>query len=73
MKRYVGVDLHKNQFTVYVEREEGDGGYFKKYPSTEKGYETFIREVNEARSRGEKTRIAVESTGNTRYFKNRLE
>lgn len=73
MKWYVGVDLHKTQFTVYMQREGKTEGYFRKYPTTEKGYEAFFTETNAKRELGDEIIAAVESTGNTRYFKNRLE
>ena len=73
MKRYVGVDLHKTQFTVYLQQEGRAEGYFRKYPTTEKGYEAFFSETRKKQETGEKIIAAVESTGNTRYFKNRLE
>lgn len=73
MKRYVGVDLHKTQFTVYMQREGNTEGYFRRYPTTEKGYEAFFTEVKTKQEAGEEVLAAVESTGNTRYFKNRLE
>lgn len=58
-KRYVGVDLHRNQFTVCVRLENG---------------RTYVREwklaalpqfVKKLRNTDE---IAVEATGNTRLF-----
>ena len=38
--KYVGVDLHKNQFSVYWKVEEGKG-IFEEYPMTAKGIEDF--------------------------------
>lgn len=73
MKRYVGVDLHKTQFTVYMQREGNAEGYFRKYPTTENGYAAFFEEIKRKQEAGEEVIAAVESTGNTRYFKNRLE
>ncbi len=73
MKRYVGVDLHKTQFTVYMQREGNEDGYFMKYPTTGQGYEAFFEELRAKREAGEEIVAAVESTGNTKYFKNRLE
>ncbi|MCX7950293.1 MAG: hypothetical protein N2509_09315 [Treponemataceae bacterium] len=65
----IGVDLHKTQFTVYA--RIGDGMYGK-YRTTEEGYEQFIRQLHRWRDEGHQIRLAVESTGNTRYFKRQL-
>ena len=68
----VGIDLHKTQFTICVRsRRKGNG--FAKYPTTGEGYQAFLAEVAEWQGKGEIVRVAVESTGNTRYFKNRME
>lgn len=65
----IGVDLHKTQFTVYA--RNGDGMYGK-YRTTAEGYEQFIGQLNRWRDEGHQVRLAVESTGNTRYFKRQL-
>ncbi len=62
----IGVDLHKTQFTVYAKHGEGMYG---KYETTAKGYARFIRQLNRWRDAGHEIRLAVESTGNTRFFK----
>jgi transposase len=67
----VGIDLHKTQFTTCV--RNGSEEVFGKYPTTEAGYQLFLREAAEWQERGEEVRVGVESTGNTRYFKNRME
>ena len=67
----VGIDLHKTQFTVCV--RSGDGKKFGKYPTTNEGYEKFLEHVGRFRRGKEGIRVGVESTGNTRYFKNRME
>jgi len=67
----VGIDLHKTQFTVCVRRRSGDK--FEKYPTTEKGYESFLKKAATWQKKGQKVRVGVESTGNTRYFKSRME
>ena len=66
----VGVDLHKTQFTVFARVGEG---FFGKYLTTEDGYEAFLARIRVWRKEGESVRVGVESTGNTRYFKNRME
>ncbi|MDR2901136.1 MAG: IS110 family transposase [Treponema sp.] len=64
----VGVDLHKTQFTVYE-----TSGEWKQYRTSERGYAEFFERVRDWQEGGEEVRIGVESTGNTRYFKNQLE
>ena len=66
----VGVDLHKTQFTVFVRKDEG---LFGQYSTTEEGYTEFFSMVRSIGKRKDRVRIGVESTGNTRYFKNRME
>jgi len=67
----VGIDLHKTQFTICVRDRKGNG--FAKYPTTQEGYQTFLTQAAEWQKKGEAVRVGVESTGNTRYFKNRME
>ena len=72
MRIDVGVDLHKTQFTVYAQRGEATG-INGQYPANEEGYVTFLRTLGQWKRNGHDIRIGVESTGNTRYFKHRLE
>jgi transposase len=58
-KRYVGVDLHRNQFTVCVRLENGRT-YLREWR-----LERLPQFVKKLRARDE---IAVETTGNTRLF-----
>jgi len=67
----VGIDLHKTQFTICA--RTGKGEKFDKYPTTDSGYQKFLKDVSNLREQGEEIRVGVESTGNTRYFKNRME
>jgi transposase len=67
----VGIDLHKTQFTVCVRDRRGNG--FAKYPAAEEGYHAFLTQAAEWQGKGEAVRAAVEPTGNTRHFKNRME
>ena len=62
----IGVDLHKTQFTVCV---RNGSEKFLEYPTTAAGYSAFLSRL----SRLGEVRLGVESTGNTRYFKNRME
>ena len=67
----VGIDLHKTQFTICVRSRSGDK--FEQYPTTENGYEAFLKKASSWQKKGEEVRVGVESTGNTRYFKRRME
>lgn len=59
MKRYLGVDLHRTQFTVCTRLENGRT-YLRQWPLRElKLFAAQLREHDE---------IAVEATGNTRLF-----
>lgn len=66
----IGVDLHKTQFTTFLKT---DTGSYKEYSTNIHGYQRFMMYVNTLRERGHTVRVGVESTGNTRYFKNYLE
>jgi len=69
----VGVDLHKKQFTVYWRIEGKEDGCNGCYGTDERGYVQFEKELEASVDRGYEVTVAVESTGNTRYFKNRIE
>jgi transposase len=43
------------------------------YPTDNEGYARFLSQVRSWRKKGNVVRIGVESTGNTRYFKDRME
>lgn len=73
MKMSVGVDLHKGQFTVYWRSEDGLYGRWERYATNESGYKEFIGALSRADEAGYEREVAVESTGNTRYFKRRIE
>jgi len=64
MSRFVGVDLHKNRFTVSFFNPVTGKHQLKSYPIQTIG--SFIRELN-----CEDT-VGVESTNNTRYFVNQI-
>jgi hypothetical protein len=63
--------LHKTQFTVCVREQSGDK--FKRYATEATGYEAFLKRVQAWQEAGHEVRVGVESTGNTRYFKSRME
>lgn len=67
----IGIDLHKRQFTCYF---LGNGyGETIKYELDKNGLEDFKRTLLQIKGSGFEIKIAVESTGNTRYFKNEIE
>jgi transposase len=68
----VGIDLHKTQFTVCV-RQQGRKDWSGQFETTEDGYKQFFARAKRWKDAGHKVRVGVESTGNTRYFKNRME
>lgn len=58
-KRYMGIDLHRNCFTVYTRQEDGSG----------ESREWSIRSLNTfAKTVKASDAVAVEATGNTRLF-----
>ena len=69
----VGIDLHKTQFTTCGLTEEGECLLEKKYPTTEEGYTEFIQEMHNQEQEGSSIEVAVETTGNARFFKNQME
>src|SRR5208337_3383858 len=71
-KVYVGVDLHKTQFTTFY-RKEGQDGKHQIFVNDSKGYRDFKTHLGKITCADDEVRIAVESTGNTRYFKNTVE
>lgn len=73
MRMSVGVDLHKGQFTVYWRSEDGIGDRWQRYLTNAAGYRQFEQQLQTVRQAGSELQVAVESTGNTRYFKNRVE
>lgn len=73
MKMSIGVDLHKRQFTTCILSENRKVEAWGVYPTTEKGYQEFLKETAFYEEEGYVLSAAVESTGNTRYFRSRLE
>jgi transposase len=67
----VGVDLHKHQFTVCAKIDGKER--FGTFATTDAGYEEFLVAVSKWQKNRNEVRVAVESTGNTRYVKNRME
>ena len=73
MKVSVGVDLHKGQFTVYWLSDDRSIEECERYWTDVEGYEKFEGRLKEYVEAGSEVEVAVESTGNTRYFKRRVE
>lgn len=66
MGRFVGVDLHKNCFTVCFYKSDSDHE-MKTYKVGPKGLGDFKKHL------GKEDEVAVESTGNTAYFVREIE
>jgi len=66
-KLWVGVDLHKQQFTCYVLGNSGKGAYGW-FETNAARYASFLRMLEMFRANEHECEVAVESTGNTRYF-----
>lgn len=67
----IGIDLHKRQFTCCF---LGNGiGKTIKFEFDKDGLEDFKEALLQIKKNGFEIKIAVESTGNTRYFKNEIE
>lgn len=70
----VGVDLHKTQFTVCALAPSGEVVLEQEFETTSEGYDAFALWAHGVeRERDLETVLAVEATGNARYFKNFME
>lgn len=71
----VGVDLHKMQFTVHAMNEEtGEVMLTGVYRTDNQGYKEFCNKLHSIEAEEEcRIELAVEATGNARYFKNKME
>jgi transposase len=72
-QKFVGIDLHKTQFTTCVKGAPEGENQFDQFTTDPAGYGRFLTLVSEWQAEGFKVIVGVESTGNTRYFKNRME
>ena len=72
---FVGADLHKLQFTVNAFSEESGEIFLEGvFRTSEEGYRDFCDRLHGIEEeQGCSVEIAVEATGNARYFKNRME
>ena len=75
MTCFIGVDLHKTQFTVHTRTENRVESMDQiiQYAVTNEGYANFLKRIRNLKTRGYEVKIGVESTGNTRYFKSQVE
>jgi len=64
MKRYLGVDLHRNCFTVYTRQEDGSGESKEWSIDSRKAFARTVTATDE---------VAVEATGNVRLFREALK
>ena len=71
----VGVDLHKLQFTVdAVNEETGEMVLNGVFRTDSQGYKDFCEKLHALEDETECCiELAVEATGNARYFKNKME
>lgn len=72
MKMSIGVDLHKTQFTVDFLSEDRTFLEASTYLTNEKGYDCFLKKTEQLVGLGYEVGVAVEATGNARYFRNKL-
>lgn len=71
---FVGADLHKQQFTVCAINERSGETVTGVFRTDNAGYEEFCRLMHGIEEEQEcLIEIAVEATGNARYFKNKME
>ena len=71
----VGIDLHKTQFTVCaLDEESGVIELEGEFRTNAEGYTDFTDRMHGIESKsGHVIELAVESTGNARFFKNKME
>lgn len=73
-KIFAGVDLHKTQFTVSVITEHCEVLHDDVYGTTEDGYFRFCKLMHQFEEEiGCAVDLAIEATGNARFFKNLME
>ena len=72
MKMSIGVGLHKTQFTVCLLSEDRRIKVSGMFPTNEIGYRDFLLKIKNLKEEGFAIQTAVESTENSRFFKNKL-
>lgn len=70
---YVGVDLHKTQFTVCIlcNDEVFENGTL--FTMNQEGFTSFVQKMQQITKKGDSIKLAIESTTNSRYFKQIME
>lgn len=70
----VGVDLHKSQFTVCAVLEDSEVLLEEVFKTEEEGYRNFSSRIHGFKEEhGCGVELAIETTGNARFFRNRME
>ena len=72
---YVGVDLHKTQFTTCIMADEELVSEGMQYPMNKEGYDSFFADIqvlSEQKATGN-VQLAIESTANARFFRDLME
>lgn len=69
---FVGIDLHKTQFTVCVMKNDEVLDNGTKYPMSNEGYSSFVFYIRTSFPK-EEVNIAIESTGNARFFRGTMQ
>lgn len=74
-KLYVGVDLHKTQFTTYVLKDDKEIEAGTKYQMNKDGYQSFITKMQDLSKQQNNSKVvmAIESTANARFFRDLME
>lgn len=72
MKLSIGSDLHKTKFTTLSLSEDRKIVESGIYPTNSAGYEKFLKQTKEWVDQGYEITIAVESTGNAKFFRNQM-
>lgn len=74
-KLYVGVDLHKTQFTTCVLKNDKEIEAGNKYQMNQDGYKSFISQMHNLSKQENNAKVvmAIESTANARFFRDLME
>ncbi len=72
---YVGVDLHKTQFTTCILKNDKELEAVTKYKMDKDGYQSFISRMQDFSKQENNAKIvmAIESTANARFFRDLME
>jgi transposase len=72
MRMSLGVDLHKTQFTYCCLSEDRAVDGFGRELTNKEGYDSFIGLIHLFKEQGYEVKVAIESTGNARFFRNKI-